>query len=196
MWKQKLSDFMKSFQHPAWGISHSARVFDLSIKIAKSMNINVDQDILFAAAYIHDIGAFEPYKKKNIDHAITSIEHCEVILNNMEFPSDKLPLVKKIIKGHMFYAKPSEEFETILFHDADTLDFMGIIGITRILSIVGIDEWTPDLNSAIKLIKNFQNILSQKLLTDEARKIGKERQIEMENFLTTLANETNNFEFI
>jgi uncharacterized protein len=196
MWKQKISDFMKSFQHSAWGVSHSARVFDLSIKLAKLMNQNIDQDALFAAAYLHDIGAFQPYKKKNVDHIISSIENCESILTKVEFPLDKIPLVKKIIKGHMYYAKPSEEIETIVFHDADTLDFMGLIGITRILSIVGKDDWTPNLKSAIKVIKNFQKQLYSKLITDQACKIGKERQFEMEAYLNKLANETNNFEFL
>jgi hypothetical protein len=35
----------------------------------------------------------------------------------------------------------------VIFHDADTLDFMGAIGVTRLLSIVGLDDWTPGLET-------------------------------------------------
>jgi len=72
---------------------------------------------------------------------------------------------------------------------------MGTIGITRILSIVGIDDWTPDLKSAIKLIERFSKELSQSLVTKKAQEIGQIRKKEMDVFFKNLASQTNNYDF-
>lgn len=196
MWKKKVLDIVKDFKHPAWGISHFKRIYDLSLKLAKAQNFDVDDDSLYAAAFLHDIGAFEPFSQKGKDHSDVAVEICDDILSSTDFPAEKVPLVKDIIKSHMFYIKPEKNIESKIFHDADTLDFMGIIGITRILSIVGIDDWTPDVRSAIKLLERFSNELPQSLITDKAQEIGKIRKKEMEEFLKNLANQTNQFKSI
>ena len=94
----------------------------------------------------------------------------------------------------MYYSKPKELLEVKLFHDADTLDFMGSIGISRILSIVGIDDWTPDLKSAVKLIQQFSNELTQRLYTDGAKEMASVRKREMDLFLLNLASQTRDFD--
>ncbi len=196
MWKEKLLEFVKPFTHPAWGITHFQRVYELAIKLAEKQNIDVDRDALFAAAYLHDIGAFEPYSQKGKDHSDIAIENCSEILQSIDFPKDKSDLVKDIIKSHMFYVKPSDVKESIIFHDADTLDFMGTIGISRILAIVGKEDWTPDLKSAIFLIQKFHDELPLQLYTTAAKEICNERMSEMKDFLAKLSQQTNNFELI
>lgn len=196
MWKQQLLVFTEQLQHPAWGVSHFQRIYELSLQLAKAANFDVDQDALFAAAYLHDIGAFEPYRQPEIDHAERSIQLVEEILAPMGFPLEKIPLVKDIVRGHMFYETPPSNSESIVFHDADVLDFMGIIGVTRLLSIVGISDWAPDLGSAIERIQQFIKELPEKLHTPQARQIGKIRQKEMETFLEILSKETRNLEVL
>ncbi len=193
MWKEKLIKMVKAFDHPAWGFSHFTRVLELSLELAKIQELEVDDEALYAAAYLHDIGAFEPYKQKAKDHSDVAIENCDDILGAIDFPSGKISLVKDIIKSHMFYVKPEHSIESKIFHDADTLDFMGSIGITRILSIVGIDDWTPDLNSAITLIEKFSNDLPLLLVTQKAKETGLDRKREMVYFLKNLKNQTNQF---
>ena len=196
MWKQKLLEFVKPFTHPAWGITHFQRVYELAIELVKGQNMDVDRDSLFAAAYLHDIGAFEPYRQDGKDHSEVAIENCSEILLSIGFPKDKIDLVKDIIKCHMFYVKPSDIMESIILHDADTLDFMGIIGISRILAIVGIEDWTPDLKSAIFLIQKFHDELPLQLYTTAAKEMCIERKFEMKNFLAKLSQQTNKFKLI
>jgi len=193
MWKQKIIELTKNYTHSAWGFAHFTRVYELSLELAKGNGIKIDEDSLYAASYLHDIGAFEPYRQKGKDHSDVAFYNCAEILSNIGFPLDRVPLVKDIIKSHMFYASPSEHLESIIFHDADTLDFMGVIGIVRILSIVGKEDWTPDLNSAIKLIQKFSKELPQCLKTQEAKRIGVNRKKEMDRFLKNLEHETNKF---
>lgn len=196
MWKKKILDLVKDFKHPAWGFSHFSRIYELSLELAKTLQFEINKDALFAAAYLHDIGAFNPYRQKDKDHSDVAIENCNEILGSTDFPSEKIPLVKDIIKSHMFYAKPKDNIESKIFHDADTLDFMGSIGIARILSIVGKEDWTPDLQSAIKLIERFSKELPQSIVTENAKEIGKVRKKEMEQFLKNLANQTKQYDLI
>ena len=195
MWKQKLLDFAKEFEHPAWGFSHFNRIYELTLEIAATQQVDIDEDVLHAAAYLHDIGAFKPYSQEGKDHADVAIDNCDDILKSIEFPNEKIASVKDAIKSHMFHVKPEENIESQIFHDADTLDFMGTIGIARILSIVGIDDWTPDLKSAIKLIERFSKELPQSLVTEKAKEIGQIRKKEMDVFLKNLAGQTNNYDF-
>jgi len=192
MWKQQLLTFANRFEHPAWGVPHFQRVYDLTLELAREGSYQVDRDAVFAAAYLHDIGAFEPYIRPGIDHAEQSVQVVGEILAPLGFPSEKVSLVKEIIKGHMFYVSPTSHAEALIFHDADTLEFMGTIGVTRILSIVGLDDWTPDLRSAVDLIRRFSEELPGKLHTPQAQQMGEDRQAEMEAFLITLSGETDN----
>ncbi|MBY8986536.1 MAG: HD domain-containing protein [Candidatus Lokiarchaeota archaeon] len=196
MWKSKLLEFVKNFTHPAWGLTHFQRVYELAIKLVETQNLDVDRDTIFAAAYLHDIGAFDPYRQEGKDHSEVAVERCSEILLSIGFPESKIDLVKDIIKGHMFNVKPSEIKESLILHDADTLDFMGTIGISRILAIVGIEDWTPDLKSAIFLIQKFHDELPLQLYTTAAKELSIDRTNEMKNFLDNLAQQTNKFELV
>jgi len=189
MWKNKIISFAERFQHPAWGLSHCKRVYELCTELANDDPI-VDMDSIFASAYLHDIGAFEPYKKPELDHADVSFIEVVRVLIGVGFPSEKIPAVQDIIKGHMFYSEPNSNIESIIFHDADTLEFMGIIGVTRLLSIVGLDDWTPDLKTAIDLIEKYSEDLINRLYTEKARALGQIRKEEMELYLELLSKET------
>jgi len=191
VWKDYLANFASKFQHPAWGTSHFIRVYELSRELASDYE-NVDLDCILAAAYLHDMGAFQPYKVDGIDHAARSVEVAEDILISAVFPVDKIPTVQDIIRGHMFYAIPSDRNEAIIFHDANTLEFMGAVGMARLLSIIGLDDWTPDMKSAIKLIEQFSMELPSKLHTPRAKEIGEQRRLEMVSFLNALSSQTNN----
>lgn len=194
MWRQKLASFVSQFDHPGSGINHCERVYAMAIKLAEQQGAKVDDAALQAAAYLHDVGMIEPYKQAGLDHAELSAAFAEEMLVSVSFPSGKIPLVKKIIRGHMFYAKPHSSTEAVIFRDADILDYMGAVGIARMLSTVGVDDWTPDMATAVSLIQRFSHELPDHLRTRPAKKIGKVRQAEMATFLAALSRETEELE--
>ena len=196
MWRDYILVFAEKFEHPAWGFNHCNRVYKTAMDIAKVEGLVVDEEIIYAAAYIHDMGAFEPYKIADVDHAERSAQLTEETLNNLKFPEDKIKQVKEVIEHHMFYAELGPSSEAVVFRDSDVLDFMGIIGITRLLSIVGKDDWTPSLDVAIELIQKFSDELLEKLVTNEAYRIGTIRKVEMDDFLDRLNVETDNLEYL
>jgi uncharacterized protein len=195
MWRQKLTSFLRQYDHPSWGITHSERVYALSLKLAEQQDIRVDKDALLAASYTHAVGALGPYRQAGTDYAELSAAFAEEMLMGSSFAQKKIALVKDIILGQAFHAKPTSR-EAIIFHDAYLLDFLGAIGIVRLLAMVGLDDWTPDVEKAIALIRRFSRELHDRLLTPPGKKIGKVRQAEMRAFLAALADETEKMEIL
>jgi uncharacterized protein len=192
MWKEHLREFVDSFKHPAWGLSHSMRVYEMALRLAQEQGAALDEDALLAAAYLHDIGALGDYRQPNMDHAERSVQVVGDILAATDYPPDKVPLVKDIILGHTFQARPTSPLEAVLFHDADILDFMGYIVVTRLLSLVGKHDWAPDPPRAVSQIRRFSREMPPLLLTPQAQSIGQSRLAEMESYLSGLATETDN----
>ncbi len=195
-WQERLVAEAARFEHPAWGVAHCRRVYELAAQLGTAAGAALDNEALFAAAYVHDLGAFPPYRREGVDHAQRSVEVAPEVLAAAGFPDSRVPVVQEIVRGHMYYAEPAAMPEAVYFHDADVLDFMGAVGIARLLSIVGRDDWTPDLPAAITLIDRFRRELFARLHTDAARRLGKKRQAEMDDFLAALAAETDGLQVL
>lgn len=118
---------------------HIDRVYKLSILISK--NLDVDLDIIRAAALFHDIAKYKERKIKK-DHAILGAKAALKILKKTEFPKDKLKLVEKCILLHNKSEDISEIKEIRVLKEADGLESMGAIGIARHFAYSGdYEEW-------------------------------------------------------
>lgn len=190
-WKQKVYDYAQTnVKHSAWGIAHSERDYQVSITLAEQEDIKVDTDILFAAAFLHDIGAIDPFRKKDVEHSTRSVEIAEPLLQSYGFPMQKWPKVKAAILGHMYYADQPTDKEAIMLHDADALDFLGTIGIVRLVSVTERHTWAQNLSGAFTTLHQFKIDLPNKLITNTAKKIAIQRTFEMDQFFSLLNQET------
>jgi len=77
------------FKQPAWGYSHSSRDYALARDLAASDGVTIDDDVLFAAAYLHDMAAFEPWADPNADHADVAARLVHTVLEGTGFPMAK-----------------------------------------------------------------------------------------------------------
>src|SRR6516162_8885369 len=71
-WREVVRQFAaQHFKNPAWGYSHSVRDYKLAKDLAEADHATLDDDVLFAAAYLHDLAAFAPWdrEKEGVDHA-------------------------------------------------------------------------------------------------------------------------------
>jgi uncharacterized protein len=187
-WKQKLYGFAREkLLHPAWGWTHSERDFLLSKQIAAKEGMRVDEDVLFAAAFTHDIGAIGEFQKEGVDHAERSAELIGPLLERFGFPPEKLPRVREAILGHMYDKVPAEYFEAIVLHDADTLDFLGTIGVARRLSVTGT---AATYSGGLERIRTFADKLPPTLVTSTAKQMAPARVSEMHEFLARLDAES------
>lgn len=192
-WREAVCIFAKkNLVHFAWGYEHGIRDYLLSVKLAQEDAAKVDDDVLFAAGLLHDIGGFPPYEKEGVDHAVRSAEVIEPVLRAAGFPMEKTDAVKKAILTHSYYhPTPPETPEAVALHDADVLDFLGAISIARILSVAGKEKGIADPKAAIKLLAKFQADLPSKLYGGAfTRNLGKKRADELKHFLQLINDET------
>ncbi|HEY0130430.1 MAG TPA: HD domain-containing protein [Allosphingosinicella sp.] len=173
--------------HPAWGWRHSERDFLLARQIARDEGLTVDEDVLFAAAFLHDAGAIPPFAKDGIDHAERSAELAEPLLRKAGFPMARYPAVKAAILGHMFDKEAGSGGEAIALHDADALDFLGATGIARRLSATGA---APDMDSAFKRLEQVYEEIPGRLVTGAAKRMAIPRLVAMRAFFDQLKRET------
>ncbi len=187
-WKQKLYAFAQDkLRHPAWGWSHSERDYRLATQIATSEHLSIDTDVLFAAAFVHDIGAIGDYQKDDVDHAIRSVELAGSLLTQMGFPADKVPAVNDAILTHMHDKVPGKRTESIALHDADTVDFLGTVGVVRRISATGA---ALDYSAGLAKVRDFSDKLPARLVTRTAKRMAAPRVAEMRRLLSELDAET------
>ncbi|HEX9965177.1 MAG TPA: HD domain-containing protein [Allosphingosinicella sp.] len=173
--------------HPAWGWRHSERDFLLARQIAREEGLTIDEDVLFAAAFLHDSGAIAPFARDGVDHSVRSAELAEPLLRKSGFPMAKLPAVKAAILGHMFDKQAGAGDEAIVLHDADALDFLGATGIARRLSATGS---APDMDSAFKRLEQVYEEIPGRLVTAAAKRMAIPRLVAMRAFFDQLRRET------
>src|SRR5438132_575053 len=99
-WRDKVTVFAaENLKHPAWGFSHSQRDYDLAKSMAAADHITLDEDVIFAAAYLHDMAAFEAFSVPKQDHSDTAAEKIDLVLGDSDFPKAKLGAVREAIKN-------------------------------------------------------------------------------------------------
>ncbi|MGZ3519087.1 MAG: HD domain-containing protein [Vulcanimicrobiaceae bacterium] len=188
-WKVKIYQLARtSFKHPAWGWQHCERNYRVGLRLAQGDGLNIDTDVLFAAAFLHDMAAFPPYAQKSIEHGDRAAQTSEAVLRGAGFPMQKFAAVAAAERGHMYYRDPGKSPEAIVLHDADSLDFLGTIGEARMLSLTG--ESAPDFGPAVKALREFLTAIPPKLITKTAKEIGSKRVAELQRELDELQSET------
>jgi HD superfamily phosphodiesterase len=178
------------FKHTAWGTSHSVRDYYVSKWIAATDHLTYDDDVLFAAAYLHDIAGFPPWEKQGVDHQDRGAELMDSILTGFGFPAEKIEKVKAAIRTHMPDRAPGAAVESQLLHDADGLDWLGAIGIARDMSIVDANGGKPDYGWALNRLREDSAKVPGLLVTKAAKREAQRRLAVTRAFLKDLESET------
>jgi uncharacterized protein len=188
-WKVTIYELARTkFIHPAWGWQHSERNYDIGMKLAAGDGLAVDTDVLFAAAFLHDMSAFMPCANTKTEHGDCAAELSGPILRDAGFPMAKFPAVQVAERGHMYYRDPGTDGAAIVLHDADSLDFLGDIGAARMIALTG--ESAPSFAPAVKSLRAFIKEIPPRLLTKTGRQLGAERAAELQRFLDALDVQT------
>jgi uncharacterized protein len=188
-WKVTVYHLAQStFTHPAWGWQHSERNYDVALQLAAADGLKVDRDVLFAAAFLHDMAAFKPCADKHMEHGDCAAIESVSVLRQAGFPMRKLPAVQAAERGHMYYSNAGAQPEAIVLHDADSLDFLGDIGAARIIALTG--EKAPSFAAAVKQLRTFVTDIPPRLITKAAKRIGAQRAAELRALLDRLHTQT------
>ena len=101
VWRETVRKFAaEHFKNPAWGYSHSVRDYRLARELAASDHVVLDDDVLYAAAYLHDMAAFPPWEKADVDHADAAAAIVDTVLKGTGFPMKKIDAVRGAIRTH------------------------------------------------------------------------------------------------
>jgi uncharacterized protein len=192
-WRVSVKEFAdEHLKHPAWGVSHSARDYELAKALAAADQVTLDDDVLYAAAYLHDVAAFAPYEKAGVDHADQGALTVDTFLVNTDFPQAKMDAVRGAIRTHMFARDPVGA-EAIYLHDADALDWLGAIGAARIVALVDPNGGQPDGPAAVKMLQQNLTQVPPRIISRAGRALAPARVRELEQFLKQLAAETDQY---
>jgi uncharacterized protein len=178
------------FKHTAWGTAHSIRDYDVAKWIAATDHLTYDDDVLFAAAYLHDIAGFAPWEKKGVDHQDRGAELMDSVLTGFGFPAAKIEKVKDAIRTHMPDRAPNAALESRLLHDADGLDWLGAIGIARDMSIVDVNGGEPNFGWALNRLREDAAKVPGAMVTSAGKREAQRRVAVTRAFLKDLERET------
>ena len=180
---------LSHFKNPAWGYSHCLRDYALARELAAADHVALDDDVLYAAAYLHDMAAFPPWEDVKVDHSDVGAHVVDSVLKGTGFPMEKIEAVRGAIRTHMYYRDPVGP-EALYLHDADALDWLGAIGVARIMALVDPHGGSPDGPKAVAMLSDNLGKVPSRVLSPAGRARVPERQAELEKFLTDLKRES------
>jgi len=184
-WKETFekiaSELMKD---PTHDFEHVQRVCSIAIRLAREEN--ADEEVVVAAALLHDVG----HSLGEKEHEKKSLEIAESLLDMTDFPKEKKESVLECIRKHRF-SKGEEalSLETKILQDADRLDAIGAVGIARCFLWSG--EHRKVLGEAIRHFNEKLLKLKDVMNTESGRKMAEERHRFMLEFLEKLESERN-----
>lgn len=115
---------------PAHDLSHVQRVVQNTIRLTSEENGNAD--ITVPAAWLHDCVSVAKDSPLRSQASSISADAAIKFLKDQDYPSELLDQVHHAIAAHSFSANiETETLEARIVQDADRLEALGAIGITR-----------------------------------------------------------------
>ena len=189
-WRAALRSFAETnLKHPAWGASHSARNYELAKELAAADGVALDDDVLYAASYLHDVAAFAPFRKPDIDHQDEAARIVGSLLEGTGFPMAKIAAVQGVIRTHMYERDPAGP-EAIYLHDADALDWLGAIGVARIIALVDPGGGAPDGPTVVKRLEANLEKVPPRIVSKAGKAKSVDRTKELDQFLRSLREQS------
>ena len=145
-----LSDVMAA--DPAHDISHVKRVVQNTIRLTESENGNAE--VAVAAAWLHDCVSVAKDSPLRSQASKLAAQEAVKFLESVDYPADLLPQIYHAIEAHSFSANiETQTLEARIVQDADRLEAVGAIGITRCF-LTGGSMGTPLYDPADPFAKN------------------------------------------
>jgi uncharacterized protein len=191
-WRESVIAYIRTEATPADKFGHMPRLYALAARLGEG--IQFDDDILYAAAWMHDLGVFLGHRPKNPeelagwDHVPYAIACSRELLAGWGFPLEKLDGVAEAIRTHQPQDEPAA-IEATLLRDADILEQLGAIGALRALVKVGRDTRYPTYSSVLPVLKRAVDRLPGLLRLDRARELAKPRVEVLRRLLAAIESE-------
>ncbi|MBS1815097.1 MAG: HD domain-containing protein [Acidobacteria bacterium] len=192
-WREQLVAYIRQEARPVEKFSHQPRLYALARQIAAGTY--ADDDVLFAAIYLHDLGVFvghrpeDPEQLARWDNTAYAMQQAPAVLQRIGFPQEKVARVVECIAHHQPHAEP-ESLEATILRDADILEQLGAVAVLRTVCKVGRDTRFHTFAGAIGSLNRALNTLPQQIRTDRARELAAPRIEVLRSFLKAAQQES------
>lgn len=191
-WRESVIAYIRTEAQPEDKFGHQPRLYAVAKKIGEGMQY--DDDVLFAAAWMHDLGVFlghrpqDPGQLSCWDHVPYTIRRSRELLSVWGFPPDKLDGVAEAIRHHQAKDEPTT-MEGILLRDADIIEQLGAVGLFRAVVKVGRDTRYPTFSSVLPVINNAVNHLANQTRLINSKNMAQARVEVLRSFLAAVHDE-------
>lgn len=160
-------------------------------ELARLERLDYDPELLYIAALLHDIGLYKAYShRKEEDHARRSARVAEQLLRDANFPEKKVQTVLDAIEHHPPGASIGGTVEAALLKDAVVLDYLGAVGVARVLAMVGLEEDVPDLAAAVRHSESLHESMPTYLVLESSKHMARDRSREKDLYMESLRDAT------
>ena len=194
-WREALIARIRREALPPEKFSHQARLYALARTIADDMAESVDDDILFGAAWVHDLGVFighRPEDKEQLkqwNSTAYTMGKAPEILRACSFPEDKIPAVVECIRTHEAPGEPTTP-EGIIFRDADLLELLGAVAVMRTTAKIAQDTRFITFADAANSLRRALETVPSHIRLPQAKALAQPRIAALRSFLEALDAES------
>jgi uncharacterized protein len=192
-YRQAVADYIRAEADPPDKLSHQPRLYELAKQLAQREPF--DDDVLYAAAWLHDIGVFighrpeDPAALAKWDNVAYALKQAPGLLHQFGFPTEKTSAVIEVIRSHLPSGNPTS-FEGTLLRDADILEQLGAVGILRTVCKVGRDTRFITFEDALRALQRNAEQLPGQLRLESARALAVRRVKILNDFLSAAKAES------
>jgi uncharacterized protein len=186
---------------PCHDWQHVRRVAQMAETLAEEYD--VDEEVLFAAVWLHDVGRAKEDRGEIEDHAEWGATEADQILTDLGASDETISAVQNCIRAHRYSNDVEPETrEAEILCDADNLDAIGAVGIARCFSFGGEHGFTihdPDLpveaddsdagETQLNHVQKKLLSLRDRIYTELGRKIAEDRHEYVAEFAERFADE-------
>ncbi|WP_461535799.1 HD domain-containing protein [Spongorhabdus nitratireducens] len=185
-------------------VHHAHRVWHVARQIAEGESRPSDLLTILAACYMHDVVTLPKDHPERSTASTLAAAKTREILQQVNFPADKIENVCHAVKAHSFSAGiPTETTEAEIVQDADRMEAIGAIGLARVFYTSGrmkrsmFDPVDPlaenrELNDQEFALDHFQCKLLKlagSMKTEGGKKIAQERTEYLRDYMRVLCQE-------
>jgi uncharacterized protein len=191
--RQAIQEYISREARPVEKFGHQPRLYALALQVGAGHEY--DDDVLFAAVWMHDIGVFlghrpeYPAELALWDNAAYAVERTPALLKDMGFPAEKVSAVIEAIRTHQPAAHPTA-IEGVILRDADILEQLGAIGILRTVCKIGRDSRFPTFTAAAESLRRALATLPAQIRLETTRALAQPKIELLQAFLAGLDNES------
>ncbi len=188
---------------PAHDWHHVRRVARLAETLAGKTDREVDERVLLAAAWLHDVGRAREDRGEIADHAEWGAREAGRILADLGADPDAVSAAKHCVRAHRYSNDVEPETpEAELLCDADNLDALGAVGIARCFCYGGergqplhdpdLPVEADDTEAGATQLNHVQKkvlSLHERMYTDAGREMAEDRRAYVAEFVERFERE-------